>query len=164
MAETLVNCIGLSVSGHPGGSPNKSRRPSSSSGVYRRRDGSIRIWQRSAIVSIRCPLVSLIRRVSEIVGITAYRSAWAPMQSKVRSATSVLPGQLPGPGADRAEEIIDAVPGFAAPVEPAPGQPHPAGQFVTGIDGHQEVLDAVLALGDQDRLHVVFHGRQQRGP
>src|ERR1700735_2231607 len=121
----------------------------------------MRIWQRSAMASIRCPLVSLTRSISVIVGITAYRSACAPMQSKVRSATSGLPGQLPGPGPDRTEKLFDARPGLAAAVKAAPGQPHPSRQFITGIDRHQEMLDAGVPLGDQNGFHVVIHGRDR---
>ena len=71
IVATVVNCIGLSVSAQRAVSPNRSLRFSASSGEYLRRAGSIRIWQRSAIASTRWPVVSEIRSLNDIEGVTA---------------------------------------------------------------------------------------------
>jgi hypothetical protein len=49
MTVTVASWIGLTVSAHRDGSPNRSCSRSASVAVYRRRCGSIRIWQRSAM-------------------------------------------------------------------------------------------------------------------
>ena len=85
MTDTVVNWTGLSVSAQRWVSPNRSLSRSASASEYRRRAGSIRIWQRSAMASTRWPLVSLIRRVKIIEGTTANLSALAPTQSKTSS-------------------------------------------------------------------------------
>src|SRR5580704_8583738 len=154
MIDTVVNCSGLSVSAQRWVSPKRSFSRCASVSEYRRRVGSILIWQRSAIASTRCPLVSAIRSVSDIDGVTAYFSGWAPTQSKASSAMSRPLAEVPAPRPDAVEEIGDALPGLGAAVKAAPVQPHPPGQFVAGVDRDQEALHAVGAARDQDGLDV----------
>src|SRR5215469_7987101 len=162
IVATVTSCSGRNVLAQRSVSPNRSFSRSASAAEYRRRAGSILIWQRSAIASTRWPLVSLIRSVSDREGTTAYRSACAPMQSKLSSATSGPLAERARPRADLAEEVGDALAGFRAAVEAAPVQAHPPGQFVAGIDRHEEVLDAAVGAADQHRLHVRCHRAEQR--
>src|SRR5215469_8498669 len=154
IVATVTSCRGRSVLAQRSVSPKRSFSRSASAAEYRRRAGSILIWHLSAIASTRWPLVSLIRSLNVRAGTTAYRSAWAPMQSKVSSATSGLLRQRPRLRADLAEEVGDALARLRAAVKAAPVQAHPPGQFVAGVDRHEVVLDAVLGAADKDRLHV----------
>src|SRR5579875_733457 len=115
----------------------------------------MRIWQRSAIASTRCPLVSEIRSTSDMAGTTECRSGRAVTGSKARSAISGSPGQRSRAGADVVEEGRDGFPCRRPAVEAAPVPPHPAGQRVARVNGDEEAVDAVLRPDHQDRLDVV---------
>src|SRR5580658_3772970 len=148
IVDTVVSCIGLSVSAQRAVSPNRSLSCSASCAEYRRLAGSILIWQRSAIASTRCPVVSAIRSTNDMEGVTAYLSARTPTQSKASSATSGLPVEVARATPDMVKELRDARPRLLAAVEPAPEQPHPARELVAGIYRHDVVLDAGLRSRD----------------
>src|ERR1700722_16453323 len=114
------------------------------------------------MASTRSPLVSLIRSFMVIAGMTENRSACAPTQSKTRSGTSRLRAVGPGAGPHHGQELVDAGPRLGAAVEAAPVQPHPAGQLIAGVDGHQEVLDAAVGPAHQGRLDIRLRRAQQR--
>src|SRR5271169_2571345 len=93
MTVTVASWIGLAVSAQRDVSPNRSCSRSASVAEYRRRCGSMRIWQRRAIACTRTPDRSVMASWNDRVGVTAYGSALAPVQPKIRSAMSVLPFQ-----------------------------------------------------------------------
>src|SRR6266849_1579418 len=55
MVVTVASWIGLTVSAHRDGSPNRSCSRRASAAEYLRRCGSMRIWQRRAIACTRAP-------------------------------------------------------------------------------------------------------------
>src|SRR5579875_708760 len=122
------------------------------------------------MASTRVPVVSLMRSFSVMDGTSAYRSGSAPVQSNTSSATSGgLLAEYPGAAPDAAEELPDALPGLGSPVEPLPEHAHPAGQFVAGVDGDDEVLDRAglvragpVRAADEGGLDVRFDGGEQR--
>src|SRR6266568_4984673 len=114
------------------------------------------------MASTRWPLLSLMRSENAMDGATAYRSAWAPMQSKTSSAMSGALAEGPRPDADLPEELGNALACLGAAVKPAPVQAHPAGQLIAGVDRHEEVLHAHVRAADQDGLHIGFGGGEQR--
>jgi hypothetical protein len=71
MADTVANWMGLTVSAQRDGSPNRSLSRRASSGEYRRRCGSMRIWQRSAMACTRTPVLSVMCSAKDSVGVTA---------------------------------------------------------------------------------------------
>src|SRR6266571_1632305 len=162
IVATVASCIGLSVSAHRCVSPNRSLSRSASTAEYLRLAGSILIWQRSAIASIRWPVVSAIRRFSVMDGAMAYLSGRAPMQSKASSAMSSLLVVGPGLAADAVEEAGDGLPRLCPAVEAAPEQPQPPGQLVAGVDRDDEGLDLRARPRDQHRLDVGGRGAEQR--
>src|SRR5712691_8471040 len=114
------------------------------------------------MASTRWPLVSLMRSENAMDGATAYRSAWAPRQSKTSSAMSGALAEGPRPDADLPEELGNALACLGTAVKPAPVQAHPAGQLIAGIDRHEEVRDALVRAADQDGLHIGLGGGEQR--
>ena len=104
MAVTVASWIGLTVLAQRDGSPNRSCSRSASVAEYRRRCGSMRIWQRKAIACTRTPERSVMVSWKDRVGVAAYRSALAPVQPKIRSAMSVLPFQYDRPLAQSGQE------------------------------------------------------------
>src|SRR6266568_1820881 len=161
---TVASWIGLTVSAQRDGSPNRSCSRSASVAEYRRRCGSIRIWQRSAIACTRTPERSVMVSWKERVGVAAYRSAVAPVQPKIRSAMSAL-FHLKGLALQDDRPVPQAVqePGqrlarLGPAVEPLPVHPELADQRVAHVDRDQEHL----VLMHEDGLGVRRQLAQQR--
>ena len=86
MVVTVASWMGLTVSAQRDVSPNRSFSRRASSREYRRRCGSMRIWQRSAIACTRTSVLSVMCRVNDSVGVAAYLVECASAQPKVSSA------------------------------------------------------------------------------
>src|SRR5271166_1394889 len=141
MVVTVASWIGLTVSAQRDGSPNRSCSRCASAAVYRRRCGSMRIWQRSAMAWMRTPDLSVIVSWNVSVGVAAYRSAAAPVQPNIRSAISALHvlvgqlglqrrGPLSHPGQERRERGSD----LRSAVKARPAHPEFAHQRVAHVD------------------------------
>src|SRR5690242_4784754 len=158
MAVTVASWIGLTVSAQRDVSPNRSCSRSASDAVYRRRCGSIRIWQRSAIAWIRTPDRSVMVSWKDRVGVAANRSAVAPVHPKIRSATLAPPLQDDRPVPQPGQELIQCLAGLGPAVEPLPVHPELADQRVAHVDRDQEHL----VLMHEDGLGVGRQLTQQR--
>src|SRR5208337_1580035 len=147
MAVTVASWIGLTVSAQRDVSPNRSCSRSASAAEYRRRCGSMRIWQRSAMACTRTPDRSVMASWNDRVGVTANRSAVAPVQPKIRSAMSVLPFSGDRPLAQALQERGQRGAGLRPAVEPLPEQPELADQRVALVDRDQENLVTLVRGG-----------------
>src|SRR6516164_9018235 len=108
----------------------------------------MRIWQRSAMACTVTPDRSVMASWKVRVGVAAYRSAVAPVQPKIRSATSVLPFQRDRPAPQPGQEPGQRLPGLGPAVEPLPVEPELADQGIAHVDRDEEDL----GLMDEDRL------------
>src|SRR5580658_1561184 len=158
MVVTVASWIGLTVSAHRDGSPNRSCSRCASAAEYRRRCGSMRIWQRSAMACIRTPERSVMVSENVSAGVAAYRSAVTPVQPKMRSAISAF-FQL---GLTRSgHEVRAASPAFqrhGAPPQPVQegGQRGAGlGSAVEPLPFHPQLADQRVALVDGDQEHLV---------
>jgi hypothetical protein len=120
-ADTVANCIGLSVSPHRVGS--RTGRPAGR--LPRRCTASLRLdaqlaAQRDGVH--RHAVVSAIRTVNASVGVTAYGSERADTQSKTKVA--ITPLRTVGCGRAVGEERGHALTHLRAAVEAAPTQPY----------------------------------------
>src|SRR6516165_11145132 len=161
MVDTMASWIGLTVSAHREGSPNRSCSRCASAAEYRRRCGSMRIWQRNAIACTRTPDRSVIVSENVTVGVAAYRSAVAPVQPKIRSAMSAAFQDLrapPQPVKERPERGA----GLRAAVEALPAQPQLADQRVALVDRDQEDLIPFVSAVHEDGLDVGGQRPEQR--
>src|SRR5208282_693314 len=160
MAVTVASWIGLTVSAQRDVSPNRSCSRSASVAEYRRRCGSMRIWQRRAIACTRTPDRSVMASWNDNVGVTANRSALAPVQPKIRSAMSVLPFEDDRPLAQARQELGQRGADLRPAVEPLPEQPEFADQRIAHVDRDQE--DLVRGPVHEDGLHIGRHLAEQR--
>src|SRR3984885_7203076 len=116
---------------------------------------------------MRPPARSVTVRWKVSVGVTAYRSAVAPVQPKIRSAISALLARgwsfqrdraVPQAGHERRQRGAD----LGAAVEAGPVHPELADQRVAHVDRDQEDLVTLVGPVDQDGLDVGGHLAQQR--
>src|SRR5271155_49299 len=157
----MASWIGLTVSAQRDGSPNKSCSRCASAAEYRRRCGSMRIWQRSAMAWTRTPERSVMVSENVRVGVAAYRSAVTPVQPKMRSAMSaIFQLGLSGPG----HHVWAYCP---APEQPrAPAQPAQEGRqgraslraAVETLPFHPQLADQRVALVNRDQEHLIRRG------
>ena len=71
IAVTIASWIGLTVSAQREVSPNRSCSRRASAAEYRRRCGSMRIWQRKTIACTATPVLSVIVSANDSVGVAA---------------------------------------------------------------------------------------------
>src|SRR5690348_427124 len=113
---------------------------------------------------MRTPDRSVMVSWKDRVGVAAYRSAVAPVQPKIRSATSVLfhfqgvTLQDHGPPPQAGQERGQRLSGLGPAVEPLPVHPELADQRVAHVDRDQEHL----VLMDEDGLGIRRQFAQQR--
>src|SRR5215469_556301 len=138
MVVIVASWIGLTVSAQRDGSPNRSCSRCASAAEYRRRCGSMRIWQRSAIACTRTPERSVMVSENVRVGVAAYRSAVAPVQPKIRSAISVPALQRHRAPPQPVQEGGQGRARLGSAVETLPFHPQLADQRVALVDRDQE--------------------------
>src|SRR5260370_13352785 len=161
MVVTVASWIGLTVSAQRDGSPNKSCSGCAWAAEYRRRCGSMRIWQRSAMACTRTPERSVMVSENVSVGVAAYRSAVAPVQPKMRSAMSAF-FQL---GLARSGHQVRAA-SLTLQQHRAPPQPvQEDGQGRVGLRAavaslpfHPQLADPPAALLDRDQEDFIPRG------
>src|ERR1017187_8964380 len=118
---------------------------------------------------MRAPERSVTVSWKPSVGVTAYRSAVAPVQPKIRSAISVSQllvggpplqrdGAVPQAGQEPRQRGADLGPA----VEPRPVHPELADQRVAHVDRDQEDLVAEFGAVYQDGLDIGGHLAEQR--
>src|ERR1700728_3142469 len=150
--------MGLTVSAQREVSPNRSRSRRASAAEYRRRCGSMRIWQRSAMACTRTPERSVMVSANVRVGVAAYRSAVTPVQPKMRSAMSaIFQLGLSGPG-HHVRAYCPALERHRAPAHPVQeGRQGRAGlrAAVETLPFHPQLADQRVALVDRDQEHLI---------